>query len=71
MIVVDQQVRFYLSQWYGVSQEDIDRSTDESEYPTNIDETEYREKLLYHSPLFVGIDNRLIDKLLEELDLDA
>ena len=48
------QIRFYLSQWYGISQEDVDTSTgriDETERPTTTYEREYNQKLLYLYPL--------------------
>ena len=68
------QIRFYLSQWYGISQEDVDTSTgriDETDRPTTTYEREYNQKLLYVSLTTHKPDTRLIDELLENLDLDA
>jgi hypothetical protein len=49
-VVFDRQIRFYLSQWYRISHEDVDRSIDES----NIDQTKYNEKLMYRSSPVCG-----------------
>jgi len=62
-----------LSQLYGISQEDVDPSgrVDESQRPTTIYEREYNKKLLYPLSPFALTLHRLIDELLEKLDLDA